>query len=573
MDGESDGLPDPATARPQSGSFVRAMERPGSESFLGAWLLAGLLCAANLAVGTFDHGVWAPTEPAVAGVTEEMRFTGDVAVPRIDGLASLEKPPWTYALAFLVGRVAGTDAPWTLRLPAVIAGTASVLLLAWIVRRRHGQGVAAATALFLASAYPIWEVTHRASTDAQALCFSALCFALFLRSLEAEREGPWIDVPLAIALALSFYAKNFYVWLIVLPSIVVFLALERCGARLVRLGLAFAVASAAVLTPWALALHHQGGLDYLRVAFFDNGLGRFFDLESSGMRPILRLNDALRAEKNGSPLFYVLPALALFAPWTPLVLTAVADLFRRPADRQARFVRCTILVVPSVLTLSSSKVNEYILPLAIPLAFALGEGIAQVRSSGALVSGWSRRLVVVNIAIAALLALCAPFLVAVRLAAPLALVALLPLAAGGWFAWRRRHLPIDALACGIAPASIGFALLVCGSVVVPALDREKSEAEFFARIRPSIDGCALVTTICDDRRLPMLTYYLGRRIEIVSSLEGLRERLRRPGKVAALVSYKDWLLQRRHFADLPIDVIEPSGGRQLFACLVRLREG
>ena len=79
-----------------------------------------------------------------------------------------------------------------------------------------------------------------------------MVFALYLDSLGREgeaRAGLARDVVLALTLALSFYAKNFFVAFVVVPPIALDLMLRRRfarAARLAGLGLVFGLA---VLAP------------------------------------------------------------------------------------------------------------------------------------------------------------------------------------------------------------------------------------------------------------------------------------------------------------------------------------
>jgi 4-amino-4-deoxy-L-arabinose transferase-like glycosyltransferase len=105
-------------------------------------LLAVLLMGAYFAVGVFDHDVWAPTEPAVAGVVWEMYAHDDLAVPRINGLPYLEKPPLYYWAAWACCKVGGRISAGLLRLPAVMFGVLCLFLAFWAARARYGAAAA-----------------------------------------------------------------------------------------------------------------------------------------------------------------------------------------------------------------------------------------------------------------------------------------------------------------------------------------------------------------------------------------------------------------------------------------------
>src|SRR5262249_13553925 len=96
--------------------------RPAGLRLLGAsLLLLGYLC-----VGVFDHELWPPTEPAMAGVAWEMYQSGDLTIPQINGMAYLEKPPLAYVLSWAAFVLGGGPSAGLLRLPAALAGVVCV---------------------------------------------------------------------------------------------------------------------------------------------------------------------------------------------------------------------------------------------------------------------------------------------------------------------------------------------------------------------------------------------------------------------------------------------------------------
>src|SRR5208337_3954040 len=109
------------------------------------------------------------------------------------------------------------------------------LALAGLAARRQYGGRATCLALLAgATLTTFWEYSHRAGTEMAATFFCFLCFAIFARTIGrgAPASSParrtayaahsWTrrwDIAFALALAASFYSKNFYTYLIVCPPV------------------------------------------------------------------------------------------------------------------------------------------------------------------------------------------------------------------------------------------------------------------------------------------------------------------------------------------------------------------
>ena len=324
-----------------------------------------MLIGAYFAVGVFDHDIWAPTEPAVAGVVWEMYAHGDLAVPRINGLPYLEKPPLYYWAAWACCKVGGRISAGLLRLPAVMFGILCLLLAFWAARARYGAAAAWLATVLAATAPSFYILSHRATTDMAATFFTFLCFALFASTLSSSEDTPKrhpLDILFALALALSFYSKNFYTWLIVLPPVLLFLAYKRLYRRIgVIVGL-LAVFFVLLVTPWCLAVFRRGGWEYLRIVFVDNTLGRFFSMVP--WWPVTDpLNDAYRAEKDNPRLIYLAMLFVFSAPWALAFIASVTAFFRKRGGDFRLFLKIAFIAIPVVLTLSSSRAGEYLMPI------------------------------------------------------------------------------------------------------------------------------------------------------------------------------------------------------------------
>ena len=567
---------------------------------------ASALLVLYLLVGVFDHELWPPIEQAVAGVTWEMYTDGEIAVPKINGIPYLEKPPLAYALSFLSCKIAGGLSAGFVRLPAALCGLLSLAVLFWISRRLYGEAAAWVSTYLCATTSTFYDMMHRASSDSVALFFIILCFALFLRTLDREsssgrtaadqgageetvssnpragaagstlpvERGPCSrghglqDLPFCLALAASFYAKDFYTFLIVVPPVTVFLLITRQFRRLFTVGATSAVAFALLVGPWCYALYAKGGLEYLRVVFFDNTLGRFFTFHDTTSLHIGELNDAFRNEKTRPPFGVARWVSADMLPWPVIYLAALWDLFLGWKVCQRRlFLKIAFIAIIVSLSLSSSRQMTYFLPIVFVLSLASGEFFHELfAQTTEAPRKW--QLVAVNLVAVVIVVALAPlaagillhsrsllWLVAPNLLAAAALVITLK---GRW------HEDLALWLCGLMIACSASLTL---AFAIPRIDERRSWRPFFDEVRPEVEGRQIFTPLVNDRRLPAMNYYLNRRLQILKDLDQIPLLLRSPAKVGIVVAVDDYNELRDRLAPVPHRAIRASKGADLFVFL------
>ena len=116
----------------EPGPDFRAADLSPGRSFALALGLAMVLCFAG--IGT--HALWSPDEPTGAAVGRAMLESGDLIVPRLNGVPFLEKPPlywWAQVAVFRLFGVSDTTA----RVPSALFGGLA-LLTAWALGRLWG---------------------------------------------------------------------------------------------------------------------------------------------------------------------------------------------------------------------------------------------------------------------------------------------------------------------------------------------------------------------------------------------------------------------------------------------------
>ncbi len=538
-----------------------------------AAVTAGVILLFYFGAGVFDHDIWSPTEPTVAGVVWNMYEHGELAVPRINEFEFLQKPPLYYWMALGVVEASGVLNAAALRLPSVLMGLGSLALVYWIGRRRYGESVACVLSLMGAVTVDFYMLSHRAGADIAAIFFCFLCFALFARTIPMARGGEsgeviskrtvlLCDVAAALALAVSFYAKNFYSFLIVVPPVTVFLLWRRELGRLFRLGAITAVFLTVLLIPWCIGLYESGGTPFLRAVFFDNTIGRFFTITGHEQYAVGQLSNAFTAEKGDSPFFYLGSMFVTPAPWTLIFLVALIAFLQKlwrarsnakPVDPFDSFLAITFVSIPLLLSLSSSKASQYLGPILIVDLWMIGDLLSDHFEGRRGWKSWEKGLVAFNLLLVGVVSTIFPVVFAAQgfVPWPAALLSLPLLAAAVWLFLRLRQRGLGkAWTCEVGWAVI-VAVLLAMIMINPELDRRKSHVPFFEAIEGHIEGRKLYTINTGVMRLPMLNYFLRTRVEILFDAREVPGVLRGEEPAGVFISHYGYRLMRKSFDEIP----------------------
>ncbi|MBA4386521.1 MAG: hypothetical protein C0404_00990 [Verrucomicrobia bacterium] len=527
-----------------------------------------------LFVGVFDHDIWAPTEPAVSGAVWNMLAHGELAVPRVNEMAYLEKPPMYYWLAYLACRLGGSMSPGLIRLPAAILGLASLALIYSAIRRRMGETPALVTLLVAATSFMFFEIFHRASTDTLAIFFCFACFTAFSQTLSSGMSRRRIlatDLVFSLLLAASFYSKIFFTFLIVLPPVIVTLALLKRWSRLLTVCVATFCLTILLVIPWAISLYQLGGWDYIRLVFVDNSIGRFFSLGVPGVAGPGIFNDAMVAEHGKPWLFYAEPLVVAALPWIFLAGAGIGRVFtRRPADEFIVFIRSGLLSIPLVLSISAVKVFEYIIPISFFYLLATAVFVADQFTHARQPSRWARTLLLCNVGLFVLGLSGVPVLLAHRENDWILALAAVPMAVAAaisfFVLFRSRFSPPGICASFTAIAILPVIALM---VAVPVINEVKTCRHFFAGINHLLPGRRLYTTIRNDRELPLANYYLESRLTTIQFSE-LRSILASDPAAAVLIKSSDVARARECISGAEFSIITTTLGKNAFAFVTRL---
>jgi len=346
---------------------------------LAAPLVLLLLCSSLFLQGIGSRDLWASHEARAAQNAQRLLDDGNWLLPRLyDGQVELQKPPGLYWLVAIVGWLRGGVDTWAVRLPAILAGTLTVLLV-WHHLRQRGRPVAGfVAAAMLAGAVHFTGTARIGRIDVPLACAVAAIMllgrdAMIRQRADALRFASRLTaiLPVALLAGIALLLKGPIG--VVLPgaALAAYMLVERVPVRqllppVVRAGLI----ALAVALPWYLWANHETDGEFFRVFFLYHHFNRAFGGAES---------------LAGHPFWFYLPRFAAdFLPWTPLLIAAL--LARRwRGDPDARFGLVWFAVMLGVLSCSRFKRADYLLPAYAGAAIFVGCAVErwyQARTAG-----------------------------------------------------------------------------------------------------------------------------------------------------------------------------------------------
>ena len=83
-------------------------------------------------------------------------------------------------------------------------------------------------------------------------------------------------------------------------------------------------------------------------------------------------------------------------------------------------------------------------------------------------------------------------------------------------------------------------MLLTSVAVFPILNTKNSYSPFFDKVRDQLRNRELYTTLLDDRRPPLVEFYLDRRVSIIRDDEQLFQLLNSGAKVGVILQHKSY---------------------------------
>jgi mannosyltransferase len=151
------------------------------------------------------------------------------------------------------------ESEWSVRLPAVIFGTATVPALYWLTRRSLGDWSALAASLLLAVSYHHIFFSQNARGYSAYIFFSLLATGLFIRGIRQDKWGVWLCYITAMLLSFTALMNSVFVLISHIAAAIVTLYLaERRGVNIWpsvrRLSLVFSLLGLLVFHLYAILI-------------------------------------------------------------------------------------------------------------------------------------------------------------------------------------------------------------------------------------------------------------------------------------------------------------------------------
>jgi len=309
-----------------------------------------------------DHPVSKIQEVRIAETAREMLVSGDLLVPHYNGELRLQKPPLPYWATLASYKIAGFNAT-AVRLPGVLFGLLTALLLFGWSRRELSLQVAANTALVLTVSFIGIRYFRSGEADAMLLFFvSAACmlgYGLFYHPADSIRR-----LLFGLVLGLGFLTKGPAALAIPILTLLLLATLEKQPARF-------------------KACFSLPGLALLILVGFSWYAWMFWQLPDAAQQFFgHQLDETFVSGTHAKPLWWYLAHLfEFFAPWGILLIPALWWSYRQyklsgSLPVSLRFAWSWLFVVFVLLTITINKQTQYALLLAPPVAMIAGHYLA-----------------------------------------------------------------------------------------------------------------------------------------------------------------------------------------------------
>jgi 4-amino-4-deoxy-L-arabinose transferase-like glycosyltransferase len=351
-------------------------------------IIVAILTLPNLGVSSF----WDDDEALNAEAAREMMEKGTWVTPTFNFELRTAKPVMLYWLQRTSYSIFGVN-EFAARLPSVLAGLISVLLLYELGRRMFGAGTGFGAAVILASSIEFCMLAHAATPDSTLLMFTLLTLYFFWLGSEPNRR--WWFVPTAAASGLAMLTKGIVG--VALPGLVVLLYLlwNREVWRVWDKRLVWGIVAATVVAaPWYILVTVDTRGEFAKKFF----IHEHFD----------RLRTPLE-NHSGPPFYHVAAILVLFAPWSIFLGATVwyavrsarrgADSEPNPETRAHRFLLSWIICYLMVFSIAATKLPNYVLPLYPALALLTARFLNQWRLGELVLPRWMMPAGVVGLAL------------------------------------------------------------------------------------------------------------------------------------------------------------------------------
>jgi 4-amino-4-deoxy-L-arabinose transferase-like glycosyltransferase len=328
------------------------------------WVFISIVSLSFFIIPGFNHGLWRPDEPRVAGTCAEMVRTGDYVVPHLNGKPFLEKPPLYYAMGAVAGSVLGEDKDYPYRIVSLLFGIITIIITFLIASRNGGPVMGAIAGGILASSWEFFMLARWVQVD--IILVFGVTLAMFSYQRLTDSSKVMDSITLGFATGIAFMAKGLVGPAIIAAAIIADIIRRKDIVTVWRIRPFVIIAFILIpILPWILALWDRGGWPFIREVIVVNNLMRFTGAPEG----------AALGHQNG-PLYYLEHFPGNFLPWTLIFVPALITSVRKFKDDPyiSWFLGPFIL-----LSIASTKRGLYLVPLYPAAACMTANWLENVR--------------------------------------------------------------------------------------------------------------------------------------------------------------------------------------------------
>lgn len=317
-------------------------------------IIVNILVALSVLITPLHRDLAVGDETKYSQIVREMRESGSLLVPRLNGEPYTHKPPLHFWIITALTYVFGYQSIWPFILQSLLAHFLTLLLVYAVAKRMFGETAALLAPIFFGTAYLAWGIAQTARMDPAYVLLITYALIHIYRFLTTSATRSLLIAAAAIGVAI----------LIKGPMALVMVALvflfERIRGRRIPRTKAYWTALlilAVIPLVWLIPALIEGGAAYADELLVKQNIGR-----------------AVNSFVHKQPVwYYVVSSPVIFFPLMFVAIPAFIAIYRRDhwTNEEADFLRyCVswILAVIIPFSLLSGKLPVYMLPAIFPMA-------------------------------------------------------------------------------------------------------------------------------------------------------------------------------------------------------------
>jgi 4-amino-4-deoxy-L-arabinose transferase-like glycosyltransferase len=338
------------------------------------WLLLGFFAATIFSINIWSDGIYSAQEGRAALVARQMIKTGNWLHLNIKGAHNTEKPVMCYWFYAISGSIFGIN-EFSVRLPSILAGLATVLITCALGMRMYGQRTGLLAGYIMASMMGFINLSRLARIDIVLCAFYTGAMYLLYTGYFEKMKANWRLYMFYLVLALSVMVKGPVSVAVIALTVIVLVIKERNWKIIWELKpISGLLIGLAINAPWYTyeIIRTQG--EFANDFFINQNISRFtgINMSYSGGRR--------------KSFFYYIPKLFVFAlPWS-LILPFGLYNYRKKFLKlkpSTYYLLIWFMVVFVFFSLAAIKRGDYLLPLFAPMTILLGRYLERFVENGA----------------------------------------------------------------------------------------------------------------------------------------------------------------------------------------------